>query len=165
MAWSDTLLSGVGLDATRFSGSFSGRPEGSEVATAVLTLAACAGLLRAFDRLPHLKPWRRGNPPLSSAAELRSRMAPPRVATPAESLVLPTTCAIVPGTAATPTALDMLAPRPLPRLPVDDTRVESGSKERVTTTKRRRKQNSTRENDSSKGSDKQKHTTKRHANN
>ena len=106
MAWSDTLLSGVGLDATRFSGSFSGRPEGSEVATAVLTLAACAGLLRAFDRLPHLKPWRRGNPPLSSAAELRSRMAPPRVATPAESLVLPATCAIVPGTAATPTALD-----------------------------------------------------------
>ena len=32
----------------------------------------------------------------------------------------------------------MLAPRPLPRLPVNDTRVESGSKERVTTTKRRR---------------------------
>jgi hypothetical protein len=103
--WSDSVLSGVGLDVSRFSTS-SQKPEFTSVATAVLVIALCAGLLRLFDRLPHLKPWRRRNPTLSSVAELRKRLRPPRVAAPAVTLVLPSSCIIVPGGAETQAAID-----------------------------------------------------------
>eukprot|EP01043_Picozoa_sp_COSAG02_P009462 COSAG02_NODE_321_length_24780_cov_11.623962_16_plen_679_part_00 len=103
--WSDSVLSGVGLDVSRFSTS-SQQPEFTSVATAVLVIAVCAGLLRLFDRLPHLKPWRWRNPPLSSVAELRKRLRPPRVAAPVVPLVLPSTCTIVPGTVETQAAVD-----------------------------------------------------------
>jgi len=105
ITWSDSVLSGVGLDVSRFSTS-SQEPKFADVATAIVVIAICAGLLRLFDRLPYLKRWRHRNPRLSSAVELRRRLGPPRVAAPVTPLVLPHACTIVPGTVDTPAAVD-----------------------------------------------------------
>lgn len=115
--WSDSVLSGAGLDVSRFSTS-SEKPEFASVATAVLVIAVCAALVRLFDRLPYLKPFRRRNPPLSLVTELRKRLKPPRVAAPVVALVLPSTCTILPGTTETPAALDPagIDPRVTPAL-------------------------------------------------
>jgi len=103
--WSDSLLGGVGLDVSRFSAG-SQKPGLANVATAVFVIISCAGLLRVFDRLPYLKPWRRRNPPLSSVAKLRQYHRPPRVIKPVSALVLPATCTIIPGAAETPAVID-----------------------------------------------------------